>query len=56
MPPVAASWAAPGLGLSIVDYLVQAIGTTIAAASRLGEGPQFTVHLPRELLAPPGCG
>ena len=37
-----------GLGLSIVKHLVQAIGGTIAVASRLGEGTQFTVRLPRD--------
>jgi two-component system phosphate regulon sensor histidine kinase PhoR len=38
-----------GLGLSIVKHLVQAVGGTIAAASRIGQGTTFTVRLP---LAP----
>jgi two-component system phosphate regulon sensor histidine kinase PhoR len=37
-----------GLGLSIVKHLVQAIGGSITVASRLGEGTQFTVQLPRD--------
>ncbi|HEY2155039.1 MAG TPA: ATP-binding protein, partial [Isosphaeraceae bacterium] len=36
-----------GLGLAIVKHLIQAIGGTITVTSRLGEGTQFTIHLPR---------
>ncbi len=42
-----------GLGLAIVKHLVQAIGGTIAVSSRLGEGTQFTIQLPRERVATP---
>jgi len=37
-----------GLGLSIVKHLLQSIGGTVSVASRVGEGTQFTVQLPRE--------
>jgi two-component system phosphate regulon sensor histidine kinase PhoR len=35
-----------GLGLSIVKHLVQALGGRIAAASEVGRGSTFSVHLP----------
>ena len=35
-----------GLGLSIVKHLVQALHGSISAASVVGEGTTFTVHLP----------
>jgi two-component system phosphate regulon sensor histidine kinase PhoR len=42
-----------GLGLAIVKHLVQAVGGTIAVSSRVGEGTQFTIQLPREVVATP---
>jgi two-component system phosphate regulon sensor histidine kinase PhoR len=36
-----------GLGLSIVKHLVQAMHGSIDAASRLGEGTSFLIHLPQ---------
>jgi two-component system phosphate regulon sensor histidine kinase PhoR len=36
-----------GLGLSIVKHLVQALDGTVSAASRVGRGTTFSVHLPQ---------
>ncbi len=40
-----------GLGLSIVKHLVHSIGGSITVNSRLGEGTQFFLQLPRERIA-----
>jgi signal transduction histidine kinase/DNA-binding NarL/FixJ family response regulator/HPt (histidine-containing phosphotransfer) domain-containing protein len=42
-----------GLGLAICKELVELMGGTIAAESRVGEGSTFSVTLPLELGAPP---
>jgi two-component system phosphate regulon sensor histidine kinase PhoR len=39
-----------GLGLSIVKHLVQAMGGSVRASSRVGQGTTFTVRLPRAPL------
>jgi signal transduction histidine kinase len=36
-----------GLGLAIVKHQAQAMGGSVAAASRVGQGSTFTVRLPR---------
>mmetsp|Transcript_31091 Transcript_31091/g.47475 ORF Transcript_31091/g.47475 Transcript_31091/m.47475 type:complete len:86 (-) Transcript_31091:977-1234(-) len=35
-----------GLGLSICKHIVERMGGTISAASQLGEGTTFTIHIP----------
>jgi two-component system phosphate regulon sensor histidine kinase PhoR len=37
-----------GLGLSIVKHLTQALGGSVRATSRLGEGSSFIVELPKD--------
>jgi two-component system, sensor histidine kinase and response regulator len=41
-----------GLGLSIVNKLVHAMGGELSCASALGEGATFTIKLPRANASP----
>lgn len=38
-----------GIGLSLVDELVKAIGGTIEVESKIGRGSKFTIHFPSKL-------
>ena len=41
-----------GLGLAIVKHLAKAHGGEVTVSSRIGEGTQFTIELPRQTVAP----
>ncbi|HEX6188098.1 MAG TPA: ATP-binding protein [Pyrinomonadaceae bacterium] len=41
-----------GLGLAIVKHLAKAHGGEVSVTSRIGEGTQFTIELPRAPVAP----
>lgn len=41
-----------GLGLAIVKHLAKAHGGEVSVTSRIGEGTQFTIELPRPPVAP----
>ena len=41
-----------GLGLAIVKHLAKAHGGEVSVRSRIGEGTQFTIELPRRPVAP----
>lgn len=49
---ILARYGGSGLGLSIVDRFVRALGGSLGIDSRPGAGTTFTVHLPCEVAAP----